>query len=89
MADAMGDRLRHVHLGDGTGLGRDEHLVPGRGGQPCAELLVSLVDRGFGGSVAVEVSTRRSPSRAARQDDLAEALDFARAHLASASTVDA
>ena len=89
LADAMGDRLRHVHLGDGTGLGRDEHLVPGRGAQPCAELLASLAGRGFAGSVAVEVSTRRSPSRAARQDDLAEALDFARLHLASASTVDA
>jgi sugar phosphate isomerase/epimerase len=89
MADAMGGQLHHVHLGDGTGLGRDEHLVPGRGGQPCAELLASLAGRGFAGSVAVEVSTRRSPSRAARQDDLAEALDFARMHLASASTVDA
>ena len=39
MADTMGDGLAHVHLGDGTGEGRDEHLVPGRGNQPCAELL--------------------------------------------------
>ncbi|MGC9670153.1 sugar phosphate isomerase/epimerase family protein [Planosporangium sp. 12N6] len=88
MADAMGDRLSHVHLGDGTGEGRDEHLVPGRGSQPCAELLQSLARRGFHGSVAVEVSTRRSASRAEREADLAEALAFARQHLGTPSTVD-
>ena len=42
---------------DGGRLGRDEHLVPGRGTQPCAELLASLPARGFAGTVAVEVST--------------------------------
>jgi sugar phosphate isomerase/epimerase len=87
MADAMGDRLAHVHLGDGTGEGRDEHLVPGRGSQPCAELLESLKRRGFRGSVAVEVSTRRSASRADREADLAASLAFARQHLAAASQV--
>jgi sugar phosphate isomerase/epimerase len=81
MADAMGDGLRHVHLGDGTGDGRDEHLVPGRGTQPCAELLSSLGTRGFTGSVAVEVATRRAPSRLARKEDLEAALAFARHHL--------
>ena len=89
MADTMGNRLAHVHLGDGTGEGRDEHLVPGRGTQPCAELLASLERRGFRGSVAVEVSTRRSVSRAEREADLAEALAFARQHLATPTTVDA
>jgi len=89
MAEAMGSRLAHVHLGDGTGEGRDEHLVPGRGNQPCAQLLGSLVRRGYRGSVAVEVSTRRSASRAEREADLAEALAFARQHLATPSTVDA
>jgi sugar phosphate isomerase/epimerase len=90
MAAEMGPALAHVHLGDGTGDARDEHLVPGRGNQPCAELLASLSGRGFAGSVAVEVATRRSPSRAARKADLAEALAFAREHLAAASsTVDA
>ena len=29
MADRLGDRLRHVHLTDGTGSAKDEHLVPG------------------------------------------------------------
>jgi sugar phosphate isomerase/epimerase len=87
MADAMADRLSHVHLGDGTHRGRDEHLVPGRGSQPCAALLASLAGRGFGGTVTVEVSTRRAASRADREADLAEALTFARTHL-SASTPD-
>jgi sugar phosphate isomerase/epimerase len=81
MADAMGSELAHVHLGDGTGDGRDEHLVPGRGSQPCGELLASLTGRGFNGQVAVEVATRRAASRAERERDLAESLTFARTHL--------
>lgn len=87
MADAMGDRLAHVHLGDGTGEGRDEHLVPGRGSQPCAELLASLAGRGFTGSVAVEVATRGAKSRADREADLRASLEFARQHLAAPSPV--
>jgi sugar phosphate isomerase/epimerase len=83
LATTMGQRLSHVHLGDGTSRGRDEHLVPGRGDQPCAALLSSLAGRGFQGAVAVEVSTRRAASRADREADLAEALAFARTHLAA------
>jgi sugar phosphate isomerase/epimerase len=86
MADKMGSALRHVHLGDGTGEGRDEHLVPGRGNQPCAELLRSLAGRGFTGSVALEINTRKASSRAAREADLREALEFARRYLAPAET---
>jgi len=86
MADRMGPGLKHVHLGDGTGEGRDEHLVPGRGNQPCAELLQSLSGRGFRGSVAVEVATRKVTSRAAREADLRESLEFARRHLAPAQS---
>ncbi|BCJ60035.1 hypothetical protein C1I93_09630 [Micromonospora endophytica] len=89
MADRMGDGLAHVHLGDGTGEGRDEHLVPGRGSQPCAELLRSLAGRGFTGSVAVEVTTRGAKSRQTREADLREALAFARQHLNTPSPVDA
>jgi sugar phosphate isomerase/epimerase len=92
MADAMAGGLAHVHLGDGTGDGRDEHLVPGRGGQPCAKLLESLAGRGYAGVVAVEVATRRAASRHEREADLAESLEFARTHLRAAaqpSTVDA
>ena len=36
VVEALGDRLQHVHLADGSGSSKDEHLVPGRGGQPCA-----------------------------------------------------
>jgi sugar phosphate isomerase/epimerase len=86
MADRMAGGLAHVHLGDGTGEGRDEHLVPGRGTQPCGPLLSSLAGRGFTGSVAVEVSTRKSASRAEREADLAAALKFARTHLSSTVT---
>lgn len=82
MAAALGDRLTHVHLGDGTKPGLpDEHLVPGRGTQPCGELLRRLSDTGYEGYVVLEVSTHRAPTYADRQADLAESLDFARRHL--------
>jgi sugar phosphate isomerase/epimerase len=89
MAGTMGRGLAHVHLGDGRGEGRDEHLVPGRGTQPCAEVLAMLTANGYAGAVAVEVATRRALSRAARQADLAESLAFAREHLTAPSIVDA
>ncbi len=81
MLDAMGDRLAHLHIGDGTGVGRDEHLVPGRGTQPCAEVLERVAARGFDGHVIVEVSTRRAIDRPEREADLAEALAYCRLHL--------
>jgi sugar phosphate isomerase/epimerase len=77
MADRMGDALVHVHLADGLGSTKDEHLVPGRGSQPCAELLERLVRNGFGGAVCVEISTR-GKSRAHRDADIAQSLTFAR-----------
>jgi sugar phosphate isomerase/epimerase len=89
MADTMGDGLAHVHLGDGTGEGRDEHLVPGRGNQPCGELLGSLARRNFRGAVAVEVATRGAKSRAVREADLKAALEYAREHLAAPAPVKA
>jgi len=81
MLDAMGDRLAHLHIGDGTGTGRDEHLVPGRGTQPCAEVLERVAGRGFDGHVIVEVNTRRAIDRPEREADLAEALAYCRLHL--------
>lgn len=82
MALALGDRLAHIHLADGSGSPRDEHLVPGRGTQPCGELLEHLADHRFDGSIVVEVSTRRL-SLEAREVDLAAALAFARLHFAA------
>jgi sugar phosphate isomerase/epimerase len=81
MARDLGDRLVHVHLADGSGSNRDEHLVPGRGTQPCAQLLTELAGQGFDGQVVVEISTRKAVDRAEREADLAEALAFARLHL--------
>jgi sugar phosphate isomerase/epimerase len=81
MLDAMGSHLSHLHLADGTGIARDEHLVPGRGTQPCAEVLERLARNGFGGHVIVEVNTRRVVDRAEREADLAEALAYCRLHL--------
>ncbi|HET9655568.1 MAG TPA: sugar phosphate isomerase/epimerase family protein [Kineosporiaceae bacterium] len=83
MAADLGRRLRHVHLADGLGSNRDEHLVPGRGDQPCAEMLGRLAEQGWSGTVVVEVSTRRCRTRAERATDLAESLAFARLHLAA------
>lgn len=83
LAKAMGDRLRHIHLTDGTGSARDEHLLPGRGTQPVVELLEYLVAEGFDGSIVLEVSTRRAGGQAAREIELAEALAFARLNLAA------
>lgn len=87
MLGRMGDRLGHVHLADGSGSGKDEHLVPGRGTQPCAELLERLATGGFDGHVVIEVNTRRAMSAAEREADLAEALAFTRLHLAAAAQV--
>jgi sugar phosphate isomerase/epimerase len=83
MGRTMGDRLAHVHIADGVGTARDEHLVPGRGTQPCAELLEGLATRGFDGLVVVEINTRRCDNRAEREADLAEALAFTRLNLAA------
>ena len=82
MAKALGDRLRHIHLTDGSGSAKDEHLVPGRGAQPAAALLEHLAGRDFRGHVVVEINTRRSGSREARELDLMEALAFTRLNFA-------
>lgn len=81
LLDRMGAGLAHVHLADGTGGPRDEHLVPGRGGQPCAEVCERLATSGFAGAVVVEISTRRCRTRDERVTLLAESLLFARLHL--------
>jgi sugar phosphate isomerase/epimerase len=82
MAERMGDRLRHIHLTDGTGSAKDEHLVPGRGVMRAKEFLEHLARTDFSGHVVLEINTRRAASRADREADLVESLEFARAHLA-------
>ncbi len=81
MARDLGDSLAHIHLADGSGSNRDEHLIPGRGTQPCGDVLDTLAASAFDGVVVVEVSTRKSANRTERERDLVEALAFARLHL--------
>ncbi len=83
LARGLGGRLKHVHLTDGKGSAKDEHLLPGEGTQPVAELLGHLAASAFGGVVAMEVGTRTSRSPGERERQLADALAFTREHLAS------
>jgi len=82
MARRLGERLRHVHLTDGTPSAKDEHLVPGRGTTGAEPFLQHLVASGFTGDVVVEINTRRAADEAERVADLRESLEFARRHLA-------
>ncbi len=71
---AWGDRLAHVHLTDGRGSFKDEHLLPGEGDQQAWRLVEELGASGFDGHIVLEVSTRRARTRHERQELLAEAL---------------
>ena len=82
MAERLGDRLRHIHMTDGSGSAKDEHLVPGHGNQPCGAFLELLADRGFAGHIVVEINTRKAGTRSARESDLLEALAFSKLHFA-------
>jgi sugar phosphate isomerase/epimerase len=88
MAADLGERLAHVHLADGTGSARDEHLVPGRGTQPCDTLLERLARDAWEGSIVLEVTTRKAKNHEERENDLAEALAFTRLNLAAALSDD-
>lgn len=81
LARAWGDRLGHVHLTDGRGSFKDEHLVPGRGDQPAAELLQHLAATSWRGHVVLEVNTRSAGGPERREAELAESLAYARTHL--------
>lgn len=84
-ANDLGDRLRHVHLCDGSGAigdGQvfDEHLLPGRGREPVADVLEALAARGWDGAIVAEVNTRKAKTEQERLDLLRETLEFARRH---------
>jgi sugar phosphate isomerase/epimerase len=85
-ANQLGGRLRHIHLCDGSGplddsRVFDEHLIPGRGSQPVAEVLRSLAATGWDGSIVAEVNTRKARDAAERAAMLRETLEFARASI--------
>ena len=82
--DELGERVAHLHLADGSGSWHDDHLVPGRGNQPCTEVLERLEKLQYKGIVVLEVNTRRALSHEERVADLAESLAFTRAALAAA-----
>jgi sugar phosphate isomerase/epimerase len=81
----VGERLRHVHLCDGSGaIGEgqifDEHLLPGHGREPVAEVLEALTASGWRGSIVAEVNTRKAKTERERLELLRETLEFARTH---------
>lgn len=81
MAADLGSSLAHIHLADGSGSAKDEHLIPGRGNQPCGIVLEHLEKSNYEGNIVIEVSTRSAANRAEREADLAEALAFTKLHL--------
>ena len=81
MAGRMGDGLVHLHLCDGSGASTDEHLVPGRGTQPTAEICQMLAASNFAGHVILEVTTSGARTALEREQLLTESLEFARRHL--------
>lgn len=91
LARDYGDRLKHVHLTDGSAAADDnrifdEHLLPGYGKQPVAEVLNYLVQTDWSGHVVAEVNTRKAKNDEERLALLVETLDFARLHLGQAVT---
>ena len=81
MAKRMGEGLVHLHLCDGSGASHDEHLVPGHGTQPTAEICEMLAASDFSGHVILEVTTSGARNAAEREGLLTESLQFARTHL--------
>ena len=87
MAADLGERLTHVHLADGTGLGA--RRAPHPRARACSRAPSCSSSWPAAGSRApsvLEVSTRKAANRAEREVELAEALAFARLHLAAPLT---
>jgi len=91
LAQDWGERLRHVHLCDGTFPDDnphlfDEHLAPGDGSQPIGGVLEQLTQSGFDGAVIAEVSTAKDRTRAAKVERLTRTLEFAKSQHSHAVT---
>lgn len=87
LVHAWGDRLAHVHLTDGRGSFKDEHLMPGEGDQSAWEVVTELSASGFSGHIVLEVSSRRAKSRHEREVILGEQLETIRKMVAKGATV--
>jgi sugar phosphate isomerase/epimerase len=83
LAARMGAGLTHLHLADGSGAAQDDHLLPGHGVSPCAQMCRRLAETGFAGHVVLEVDTKPARSTAERAAMLTESLVFARRHLST------
>lgn len=73
-----GQRLAHVHLTDGRGSLKDEHLLPGEGDQQAWAVVAELGATGYTGHIVLEVSTRRARSRHEREEMLRDCLEETR-----------
>ncbi len=71
---AWGARLAHVHLTDGVGSVKDDHLMPGEGDQGAWQALEEIAASSYQGDICLEVSTRRARSRHEREEMLADSL---------------
>jgi len=88
LAREWGSKLQHVHLCDGTYPDDnphvfDEHLAPGEGSQPIAEVLQTLANSPFTGSVIAEVSTGKEKTWAKKVQKLEHTLEQASWQLSS------
>ncbi len=82
LAERMGSGLAHLHLADGQGAALDQHLLPGHGSQPCAQVCAMLAASDFGGIAVLEINSQSARTRRDRAGMVAEALAFARTNLA-------
>lgn len=79
---AWGPRLAHVHLTDGLGSLKDEHLLPGEGDQQAWDVVAELGRTRFRGHIVLEINSRKAGAREAREAMLADCLAGIRTHLA-------
>jgi sugar phosphate isomerase/epimerase len=59
VASVVGPKLKHLHLSDNAGDGRDGHLEFGQGILPIERFLTELRRARYGGVVSLEISLRR------------------------------
>ena len=70
----FGPRLRHVHLSDNAGKGRDSHLPPGDGVLDIDGFLEDLTRSGYEGAVSLEVDLRPALGNTERLADVMVAM---------------
>lgn len=71
---SWGERLAHLHLTDGRGSMKDEHLFPGEGDQDAWAVVEEAIRSGYTGHIVLEVSSRRARSRHEREELLSDSL---------------